>query len=136
MQTPTAPVEPSNHEQAIRYIINGVVATAVHFAALSFNLHIVGVHSVGLANLMAAVAGISTSFLGSRYFVFRSRAETIFRQATKFGLLYALIAGLHGFVLHQWSDIWQFDYRIGFLFATALQMALSYWGNKILVFKH
>ncbi len=125
----------SDRTQVARYAINGLLATAVHFAVLSFNLQVVGMSSAGMANMFAAVVGISASFLGSRYFVFRNHNEAISRQAARFGLLYALITSLHGIVLYIWSDVWQLDYRIGFLFATVFQVALSYWGNKILVFK-
>ena len=121
--------------QFARYIVNGVIATSVHFAVLSFNLHILMMSSAGVANFCAAVVGITTSFLGSRYFVFGSRDEKILHEASRFVLLYASIAVLHGLVLFVWSDISHFDYRIGFLIATLLQVSFSYWGNKTLVFK-
>ena len=121
--------------QVIRYVINGLFATVVHFGALTFNLQIIGMNSAGLANMYAAMAGITASFFGSRYFVYCKRQEVIYRQAVKFGLLYAFIAGLHGIVLYIWSDLWEFDYRIGFILATGVQVVLSYWGNLTLVFK-
>ena len=121
--------------QFSRYIINGVIATAVHFMVLLFNLNILHIPSAGIANLFAAVVGITVSFLGSRYFVFGSQDEKILHEASRFILLYASIAILHGLVLFVWSDVSHFDYRIGFLIATAFQVSLSYWGNKTLVFK-
>jgi len=135
MRAVTSQAENSDRAQIVRYVVNGLVATAVHFVVLTTNLHVFDMRSAGVANLYAAVVGISVSFLGSRYFVFRKRDQTILRQASKFGVLYVLIACLHGTVLYGWSDACQLDYRIGFLLATALQMVLSYWGNKMLVFK-
>lgn len=120
--------------EAVRYVINGVAATGVHYATLQLNLNVLGVPSAGLANLLAALVGIAASFLGSRYFVFRSHTEDLLPQAAKFGLLYGAIALLHGLVLYLWTDLAGFDYRVGFLFALVLQVALSYWGNKRLVF--
>lgn len=122
------------HKQLIRYVINGLAATVVHFSVLTFNLNVLGIKSAGVANLLAAVVGISISFLGSRYYVFRKTDAFIFHQAGKFILLYAMIASLHGLILFGWSDIWHLDYRIGFLIATCLQVSLSYWGNKTMVF--
>ena len=90
--------------------------------------------SAGMANLFAAVGGITASFFGSRYFVFRDHKQPILRQAAKFGVLYALIASLHGLVLYAWTDVGHHDYRLGFLLATAMQVVLSYFGNKLLVF--
>ncbi len=121
--------------QVVRYGLNGIAAAVVHFIVLWFNLKVLLMPSAGLANLFAAAAGITASFFGSRYFVFRSRTENVFHQATKFALLYVAIALLHGLVLFLWSDVGQFDYRIGFLFALVLQVILSYWGSKSLVFK-
>ncbi|CAN5343574.1 hypothetical protein BH11PSE14_BH11PSE14_15350 [soil metagenome] len=119
----------------VRFLVNGVVATAVHFSVLWLNLHVFGVPSFGLANLFAAVVGITTSFLGSRYFVFRAASAPMHHQAWKFGLLYGALALMHGAVLYAWSDRLGLDYRIGFVLATGIQVACSYFGNKRLVFK-
>jgi len=91
--------------------------------------------SAGLANFVAAIFGISASFLGNRYYVFKQDQKPITNQAMMFVLIYAAIACLHGLVLYVWTDIHGFNYRIGFVIATVLQVVLSYWGNKTLVFK-
>ena len=39
--------------EIVRYVLNGLVATAVHFAVLAFNLHVLVFPSAGLANLVA-----------------------------------------------------------------------------------
>ena len=119
----------------LRYIVNGLVATAVHYGVLTLNLEVFAMQSAGLANVVAALFGITSSFMGSRYFVFRGHDGALFHQARSFALLYACIAGLHGLVLLAWTDWWGLDYRLGFLLATFLQFLLSYWLNKRLVFK-
>ena len=121
--------------EVLRYAINGFVATAVHFAVLAFNLHVLHFSSAGLANLTASLFGISASFVGSRYFVFPRTGEPIVAEALRFSGLYGAIALLHGAVLLVWSDYFGLDYRVGFLLATVLQVSLSYLGNKFLVFK-
>ena len=121
--------------EVLRYAINGFVATAVHFAVLAFNLHVLHFSSAGLANLAASLFGISASFVGSRYFVFPRTGEPIVAEALRFSGLYGAIALLHGAVLLVWSDYFGLDYRAGFLLATVLQVSLSYLGNKFLVFK-
>ena len=125
----------SHAQELLRYVINGIVATAIHYGVLTFNLEVLNFPSAGLANLAAAVFGIITSFLGSRYFVFRKTDETILLQAMKFSGLYGVIAVLHFLVLLIWTDWLGLDFRIGFLIATGLQVSLSYIGNKFLVFK-
>jgi putative flippase GtrA len=121
--------------EIVKYVINGLFATAVHYGALTFNLEILSMPSAGLANLIAACFGILTSFLGNRYFVFKQHESNIVSQAIKFSLLYVAIALLHGFILFLWSDWLKLDYRVGFLVATLFQFLLSYIGNKKMVFK-
>jgi putative flippase GtrA len=120
--------------QFARYIVNGLMATAVHFAVLYFNIEVAGVASAGLANLLAAVAGVSAAYLGNRFFVFAGNTQPVLPQAGKYMLLYAVIALIHGGVLWLWSDVGGLDYRAGFIVATTLQFALSYLGNKRIVF--
>jgi putative flippase GtrA len=119
-----------------RYAINGLIATAVHFGVLIFNIEILDFKSTGIANFIAAIFGISASYLGSRYFVFNRTAEKITLQALRFGVLYSVIAVLHGAFLWVWTDWNGLDYRIGFVIATIFQVSLSYFGNKLLVFKN
>jgi putative flippase GtrA len=69
--------------EPVRYVINGFVATAVHYAALILCLHALEFRSAGFGNLCAATVGITASFLGSRYYVFRRHKENLLRQATK-----------------------------------------------------
>lgn len=118
-----------------RYVINGFVATAVHYAVLTVNINFFDFKSAGFANFIAAIFGITTSFLGSRYFVFERTDDEILSQALKFSSLYGAIAVLHGLLLWVWTDLRGLDYRLGFLFATGVQVSLSYLGNKFLVFK-
>ena len=123
------------NKQPIRYIVNGLVATAVHFLVLTFNLKVLDWNSAGFANLIAAVFGITVSFLGSRYYVFNGSLEPLVKQLYRFMLLYAAIAILHGLLMYVWVDVYLQNYVIGFVIATVMQVACSYIGNKVLVFK-
>ena len=123
------------HAQLTRYIINGLVATALHFAILTFNMEVLHIPSAGVANFIAACIAITFSFFSSRHFVFRAAHASVLRQALAFGLLYAMLAIAHGVILYLWTDRAGLDYRIGFLLATCVQVAGSYIGNKLVVFK-
>jgi putative flippase GtrA len=122
-------------QQSVRYLINGLAATVVHFAVLTFNLKVLGWGSAGVANLVAAVFGIAASFLGSRYFVFQGSQEPSFKQVYRFIFLYAAIALLHGALMYVWADHYNLNYVAGFVVATGMQVLCSYWGNKRMVFK-
>jgi putative flippase GtrA len=121
--------------QPIRYLINGGVATCVSYATLSGCIHLLRIPSAGISNIIAAVFGITVSFLGSRYFVFPGAAESIWHQLARFWILYAVLALLQGAVLYLWTDLAGLDYRAGFVIGTVLQMICSYFGGKHWVFK-
>lgn len=135
MQTPKILSRMHEYSQIIRYLINGLFATVIHFLFLSFILQMSIISSKGLANFFAALIGILSSFLGSRYYVFRHCRGSIARQASKFGVLYGSIAVFHGLILWVWSDIAGLNHKVGFLLATSFQVSISYFGNKYLVFK-
>lgn len=119
----------------LKYIINGVAATLIHYLILYFNVTILEISSKGYANLIAAIFGITASFLGSKYFVFNEKQSKVEHQFFKFFILYGIFALLHGLVLSIWSDYFKLDYRAGFLVATFLQFILSYLSNKFWIFK-
>jgi len=123
------------NKQPIRYIVNGLLATGIHFCILTFNLKVLGLESAGLSNMVAAVFGISASFIGSRFYVFQGSREPLLRQIYRFIFLYAAITLLHGALMYVWVDRYALNYVIGFGVATFMQMVFSYWGNKVMVFK-
>jgi putative flippase GtrA len=120
--------------ELLRFAINGLTATAVHFAVLTLAMEVLSFSSAALANLLAAATGICSSFIGNRYFVFAATKAAIINQAIRFAWLYSGVAAMHATVLFVWTDLQGFDYRIGFIVATALQVLISYTGNKLLVF--
>jgi len=122
-------------KQSVRYLINGLAATGVHFLVLTFNLKVLGWGSAGIANMVAAVFGIGVSFIGSRYFVFQGSVEPLLKQIYRFIFLYAAIALLHGALMYLWADHYGLNYIAGFVVATGMQVLCSYWGNKRMVFK-
>jgi putative flippase GtrA len=117
-----------------RFVINGLVATAVHFGVLTLAIEALRFPSAAVASFCAALIGSIVSFLGNRYFVFRRREGRIIGQAWRFLLLYVATLTLHAGVLYVWTDLSGLDYRVGFVIATAIQVMLSFFGNKLLVF--
>ncbi|WP_226498500.1 GtrA family protein [Ferribacterium limneticum] len=121
--------------ETARYAINGAFSTLVHFSVLSVAIEGFDMPSASLANLLAACIGITTSFIGSKYYVFRRHRDPLHEQAAKFVALYGVIALLHAGVMALVTDIGGVNYRIGLVLATALQVLLSFSGNRRLVFK-
>ncbi|MFL0796839.1 MAG: GtrA family protein [Cellvibrionaceae bacterium] len=120
--------------QLFRYIVNGVISTIIHYGALVLFIEFLNVLSRGGANFFASIVGIFVSFLGSRFFVFRSTEEGILFQALKFSGLYGVVAFGHGFFLYLLSDLYSVDYRIAFIAALFFQVILTFFGGKRLVF--
>lgn len=121
--------------QLMRFVINGLVATGVHFAVLTLLVEVVHVPSKGVANLLAASVAIVASFLGNRYLVFAATKARASAQLWRFVLLNVAIALLNGGLMAVWSDLLKLDYRVGFVLISAVQFILSFLGNRFLVFK-
>lgn len=121
--------------QVVRYLINGVVATIVNFGALSLFIGFLPQGMAWFASALASCLGITVSFLGSRYFVFPGALGDVAIQAGKFIGVYGATACLHALVLFIWTDCWLLPWKIGFILATVLQVAISYLSNKYFVFK-
>jgi putative flippase GtrA len=121
--------------ELLRYLLSGGLATGVHFLVLTLNVEVFAFDSVGLANFVAAIFGSTAAFLGNRYYVFRRMHVSIAGQLARFSGLYLSMACFHGLALLVWSDLLGWNYILGFILATAIQILLSYLGNKLWVFK-
>ena len=120
--------------QLVRFMLNGLAATIVHFTVLLLIVEVVQLPTAGGANLLATLVGIAVSFLGNRHFVFCQTTAPVMGQALKFLILYLVIALVHGCFLLVWTDLAGFDYRIGFFLAIIIQFALSFSCTRKLVF--
>ena len=117
----------------VRFILNGLFATAVHFGVLAGLIEGAGMGSAAIANALAAVCGIAVSYAGNRTFVLRSRAPHR-RAGARFLACYAAIVSLHGGAMALWADLGGLDYRIGFVLFTGLAAILTYLLNRFFVF--
>lgn len=116
------------------FLINGFVATLVHFATLILFVNFVGL-SYGVSNFLSFLVGSISSFLGNKFFVFKVKNK--FRstsQFIKFFFLYLTLAIEHGIALYWWSDINEYNYIVGFLLITMLNIIISFIFNKYIIF--
>lgn len=128
-------LESASVVRLLRYVLNGFIATGVHYAVLSLLVGPMALRPVGLANLAAAVSGTAASFIGNRQFVFRAVGGPVRQQAVRFATLYAVLALVHSACMYVWCDLLGRNYHVGFVAATALQFLLSYITNSRMVFK-
>ena len=122
--------------EKLRYVLNGALATLVHYLVLRTAIDGLEFGSAGLANLLGSAAGIATSYVGNRHFVYRDTLAPVLTQGARFVALYAALAAMHGLVLFLWTDRLGLSYQIGFLLTITIQVAAGYVGNKHLVFKN
>lgn len=118
-----------------RFFVNGLIATAAHYLALVASIEQFDIQPAGLANFLAAIVGISVSFIGNRLLVFRQDTSPVVAQGLRFLALYALMAVMHGLFMTLWTDLAGLNYRIGFLLITATFTLVSYFGNQRFVFR-
>lgn len=122
--------------EVVRYAINGAVATLVHFTVFAAAKYALGDGFAGLSNAIGAVFGITTSFIGSRYFVFPHRRGDWRGELGRFLALYGALAVMHFLVLYFWTDIGGLNPFAGFVVATILQVVATFFGNRLLVFRN
>jgi len=121
--------------EAILFILNGGIATAVHFTVLILLIEKLDVQSLVHANIVAGVAGVSYSFLGNKYFVFNFPRGNIYYQASKFILIYICIIFFHTLILNISTNVYGLDYRASFVIASLIIIIISFLSNKFMVFR-
>jgi putative flippase GtrA len=124
----------SDAGEVLRYTTNGLVATGVHYLVLYICVELLNFSFKGLANLLASVFGILFSFVGNKYYVFRSSVGILRDQLAKFFFFYTIVAFIHGAFLYFWSDVLNKSYNYGFIIAVLIQFALGYLSSKIFIF--
>ncbi len=123
------------NRETIRYLINGIICTFIHYSFLYFSIEILNIYSAGISNFFASIIGIFFSFLGNRYYVYKNTESSIFFQLKKFLPLYYFLSVLHGGIMYLWSDIYNYSYGFGFCICTLIQVVVGYCGGKHFVFK-
>jgi putative flippase GtrA len=119
----------------ILFLINGLIATIIHYAVLYYMVEEIHINSAGVSSLVSSLFASLVSFIGNKYIVFRIHNDPAIIQATRFTALYLIMALFHGIFLHSWADLLGWNYRFGFLLAVAVQIAAGFFGNKYFVFK-
>ena len=120
--------------QTVRYFFNGVIATSAHYLSLLSCLELFNIQSAGLANFFSSIIGITFSFFGNRYFVFKSTHASILNQIQKFLPLYYCLSITQGGILYLWTDIYNLNYNFGFCICILFQVIVGYLGGKFFVF--
>ncbi len=124
----------SQSKEVMYYLLNGLVATFVHYGVLYIAIDIFNFKSAGFSNFLASIFGITCSFFGNRYFVFQQSGYSILKQALKFIGFYLSIAFINGGILFLWTDYLGYSYKIGFLFCLCMQVSIGYFLAKNYVF--
>ncbi len=116
------------------FFINGLFATFVHFTLLFFLVNF-STLNYGFSNFYAFLCGSMSSFLGNKFIVFKVvKNSKILLQILKFSFLYLFLAIGHGIALYWWSDIYSYNYIIGFILITLFNLIISFLFNKYLIF--
>jgi len=122
-------------QQVFKFIINGLIATFVHYMVLYFNMEVIRMTSATLANLIGASFGITVSFFGNRNFVFLSKNKAVHFQAMGFITLQSILIAIQSIILFIWVDLYDHNYQIVFIFAVGISTVLSYTANKLIIFR-
>jgi|GEM_PF-1286438 len=128
-----APAPESEARRGVRFIVNGLAATATHYLSLLLLADLLGMRPVGLANFIAAALGVVVSFVGNHHFVFRStqkKQETVGR----FLGVYGVMTVAHGVAMYLWADLALLPKTPGFVLITGGTAVANYLLGKLWVF--
>ena len=125
----------SSRRIPLLFLVNGIIATIVHFSVLLVIFGVMRLGSAGAASLIASAVSSLVSFLGNKYFVFKIHRDSVVLQASRFTALYLMVAFFHGGFLLTWTDWFDWNYKVGFLVAVCFQVGIGYFGNKYYVFR-
>jgi putative flippase GtrA len=120
--------------EIIFFILNGIVATLVHFFILLVFIDVIQLDSLIISNIFAGIAGMTSSFLGNRKFVFNTSKVNLSEQLLKFIALYLSVIILHTVVISIFTNIFTIDYRISFVIASSFVISVSFLINKFVIF--
>ena len=123
------------NKQFFIFIINGLMATFVHFLLLVIFIEVFNMENIVVANISAGLLAIMFSFIGNRHFVFKSKTADLYSQIIKFLILYLIILFLHTLLMALLTVNIGLDYRISFVLVSAIMAITSFFMNKLIVFK-
>ena len=101
--------------------------------------YLIAIYSIAYG--IASIFGILTSFLGNKFFVFTNVNQYsypnnhAFKQLRSFLLIYGLIMLICSVLMGVLSDLLHINYNLSFMLALCVQTLLSFFGNKLYVFK-
>ena len=121
-----------NHS-IVRFTINGLAATGVHYLAMVFAIYVLGIKLYSLAYSFAFLFAVMTSFWGNKRFVFKHRQVQDF-QFVKFFLLYLGLFFMTSLTMWAACDYGSLNYNTGFIIAVTLQFIGGYLGSRYLIF--
>ena len=121
-----------NHS-IVRFTINGLVATVVHYLAMVFAIYFLGITWFSVAYAFAFLFAVVTSFWGNKRFVFQHHQVQDF-QFVKFVTLYLGLLFMTSLTMWAVSDYGGLHYNTGFIIAVTLQFIGGYLGNRYLIF--
>jgi putative flippase GtrA len=122
-------------KEALKFLLNGLISTLIHYVILVVAIEILGVVSIVLANMMAGATAVLYSFVGNKYYVFKSHDEVLYFQAFKFLIVYTLLIILHTIAMFVLTNKMSVSYHISFIMVSSLFAMASFFLNKIVVFR-
>tara|TARA_B100000161_G_scaffold38657_1_gene23107 strand:+ start:219 stop:635 length:417 start_codon:yes stop_codon:yes gene_type:complete len=121
-----------NYYQIVRFIISGLIATAVNF--MVFNYIFLISDNLFLASSFGYSFGLLMSFIFSKIWVFKDKSQRIIRSFLIFCLIY-LLGGLEMSLLTFYLAKIIDNYKFAWLVGASVGSLNNYLGLKYLLFK-
>lgn len=117
----------------VRFGVVGLVATLVHYAALTVLVELLAIPPA-LANGLSFCAAVAVSYFGQASWVFNVDRKAP-QAPARFGLIAVLGLLANVGIMAVSHDMLGLDYRIGFIVSVVIVPMLTFLANKFWVFR-
>jgi putative flippase GtrA len=118
----------------IKYFVNGLIASTVHFLIFYLLYKILKIESAFISYLLASIIGIYISYFGNNKFVFNGVRNFKVAKFLKYIILQLILLLISTSLIWILIDINEINYIISFLFALIIQFFIGYYISKNYIF--
>ena len=116
----------------LKFLLIGVISNIINFAIYS-SLFVLN-FAIYYCATFGYISGLTSSFIGNKFFTFHSDKPTSILEVTKFIFIYILGGLIMVFIISFLTNY--IDYRLAWLFGAILAIMNNYLGIKFFVFNN
>lgn len=119
----------------IKYAIVGVANTLIDWAVYVVLTKFISIEP-WIANVVGYVAGMVSSFVGNKFFTFKTKNTKTGIELVKFVIINMISLGVSTGVVALTTSVWSWNKYIAKILSTGTSMTVNYIGSRFFVFEN